>query len=487
MIVSELVNGIEGLSVTGNPGIEIKGLAFDSRKVLPGFLFAAVPGTHIDGHEFIEPAIAKGAVAILCKDLPENENQNISWIQTSNTSRALGLIASKFYGEPSKKMKVVGITGTNGKTTTATLLYRLFKELGYKAGLLSTVCNYIHNEQLPATHTTPDPLQIQELMAKMTQAGCEYCFMEVSSHAIDQDRIAGIDFIGGVFTNLTHDHLDYHKTFIAYRDAKKKFFDELTPGAFTLTNVDDKNGMVMLQNTKAQKFTYSARSLADFKVKVLESHFDGTLIRINGSEVWTHFVGNFNAYNLLAVYGTTVKLGVDPEEALRILSLLYPVDGRFEVFRSPMGVFAVVDYAHTPDAIKNVLSGINEVRTGNETIFTVVGAGGDRDRTKRPEMALEAVMASDRVILTSDNPRSEEPEAIIEEMRQGVPADKLSRVLSITNRKEAIRTACMMARPGDIILIAGKGHENYQEIKGVKHHFDDREVVREIFNITGRN
>jgi UDP-N-acetylmuramoyl-L-alanyl-D-glutamate--2,6-diaminopimelate ligase len=487
MILSELTRGIEGLSITGNLQKEIKGIAFDSRKVSPDFLFAAIPGTNIDGHKFIEAAIKNGAAAVLCERLPENVAGEIVWIQTDNSSKALGQLSSRYYDEPSRKMKVVGITGTNGKTTTATLLYRLFKQLGYKSGLLSTVCNYIHEEKLPSTHTTPDPVQIQELMSKMKEAGCEYCFMEVSSHSVDQDRIAGIEFAGGVFTNLTHDHLDYHKTFMAYRDAKKKFFDQLNSSAFSLTNIDDKNGMVMLQNTKAQKFTYSAKSMADFKVKVIESHFDGMLIRINGSEVWTHFVGNFNAYNLLAVYGTAVELGADPDEVLRGISLLYPVDGRFEVFRSPLGIFAVVDYAHTPDAIKNVLSGINEVRSGNESIITVVGAGGDRDRTKRPEMALEAVTASDRVILTSDNPRSEEPEAIIEEMRQGVPKDKISNVLTITNRREAIRTACMMAKPGDIILIAGKGHENYQEIKGVKHHFDDREVVREIFNISREN
>jgi len=487
MILAELIKGIDGVSVTGNLNFEINGIAFDSRKVLPGFLFAAVPGTNIDGHRFIDAAIDSGAIAVVCEKIPQNQFQDITWIQTSNSSKVFGQIASKYYGEPSRNMKVVGVTGTNGKTTTATLLYRLFKQLGYKAGLLSTVCNYVNDKQYPSTHTTPDQLQIQELMSKMRDEGCEYCFMEVSSHSADQDRIAGIEFVGGVFTNLTHDHLDYHKTFIAYRDAKKKFFDQLGPSAFALTNIDDKNGMVMLQNTKAQQFTYSAKLMADFKVKVIESHFDGMLIRVNGSEVWTHFVGNFNAYNLLAVYGTAVKLGADPDEVLRIISLLHPVDGRFEVFRSPMGVFAVVDYAHTPDAIKNVLSGINEVRSGNESVITVVGAGGDRDRTKRPEMALEAVIASDRVILTSDNPRSEEPEAIIEEMRKGVPSDKISKVVTITNRKEAIRAACMMAKPGDIILIAGKGHENYQEIKGVKHHFDDREVVCEIFNITREN
>jgi UDP-N-acetylmuramoyl-L-alanyl-D-glutamate--2,6-diaminopimelate ligase len=487
MKLSELLNGIEGLTITGNLNLTIEGIAFDSRKAGKGFLFAALPGTIVDGHQFIQAATEKGATAILCEHLPENQNKNITWIQCSNSSKVLGQMASKYYGNPSENMKVVGITGTNGKTTTATLLYRLFRELGHKAGLISTVCNYIDNEQLPATHTTPDPLQIQELMSKMSAAGCEYCFMEVSSHAIDQDRISGIKFVGGVFTNLTHDHLDYHKTFIAYRDAKKKFFDQLNNAAFTLTNIDDKNGMFMLQNTSAQKFTYSGKALADFKVKVLESHFDGMLININGSEVWTHFVGNFNAYNLLAVYGTAVALGADKDEVLRIMSLLKPVDGRFETFRSPMGIFAVVDYAHTPDAIKNVLSSINEVRTGNETLFTVVGAGGDRDRTKRPEMAFEAATASDRVILTSDNPRSEEPEAIIAEMQKGIPANKHSNVVSITNRKEAIRTACIMAKPGDIILIAGKGHENYQEIKGIKYHFDDREIVREIFNLTSEN
>jgi len=485
--LSELLVGIEGLTIIGRTDRTIEGIAFDSRKAEHGFLFAALPGTTVDGHQFIKAAIEKGAIAILCEHLPENSGGDITWIQCSNSSRVLGLIASKYYGNPSEKMKVIGVTGTNGKTTTATLLYRLFRELGHKAGLMSTVCNYIDNEQLPATHTTPDPLQIQELMSKMNDAGCEYCFMEVSSHAIDQDRISGIKFDGGVFTNLTHDHLDYHKTFISYRDAKKKFFDQMSSSAFALTNIDDKNGMVMLQNCNAQKFTYSGKTLADFKVKVIENHFDGMLININGSEVWTHFVGNFNAYNLLAVYGTAVTLGAEKDEVLRVMSLLKPVDGRFEIFRSPMGIFAVVDYAHTPDAIKNVLSSINEVRTGNETLFTVVGAGGDRDRTKRPEMAFEAATASDRVILTSDNPRSEDPDSIIAEMKKGIPANKNSRVISITNRKEAIRTACIMAKPGDIILIAGKGHENYQEIKGIKHHFDDREIVQEIFNLMSEN
>lgn len=485
--LSELLYQVGDITVAGDTSLPVEGIAFDSRKVRPGFLFAALPGTTVDGHRFIPAALTAGARVVLCEQLPENHGENITWIKAANSSVTLGRIAANFYGNPSASMKVVGITGTNGKTTTATLLYRLFKEMGHKAGLLSTVCNYIGNKQVAATHTTPDPLQIQQLMADMVAEGCSYCFMEVSSHAIDQDRIEGIEFDGGVFTNLTHDHLDYHKTFAQYRDAKKKFFDQLGPQAFALTNSDDKNGLFLLQNTSARKLSYAAKTMADFKVRVIESHFDGMLINIDGTEVWTHFVGNFNAYNLTAVYGTALSLGATKEEVLRVISMLKPVDGRFETFISPTGIYAVVDYAHTPDAIKNVLSAINEVRTGNETLFTVVGAGGDRDRTKRPEMAFEAAMSSDKVILTSDNPRSEDPELIIAEMMKGVPANKTSNVLAITNRKEAIRTSCMMARPGDIILIAGKGHEDYQEIKGVKHHFDDREVIREIFNITNQN
>ena len=485
--LSDLVNGIGNITITGDKNCMVAGMALDSRAVKPGFLFAALPGTAVDGSRFIPAAIANGATVVLCERLPEDADQNIVWIRAENASETLGYMASNFYDNPSKALKVVGITGTNGKTTTATLLYRLFKELGYKAGLLSTVCNYVDNKQVHATHTTPDPLQIQMLMAEMVEAGCHYCFMEVSSHAIAQNRISGIEFDGGVFSNLTHDHLDYHKTFAGYRDAKKKFFDDLSPKAFAITNIDDKNGLFMLQNTDAKKLTYAAKMMADFKVKVIESHFDGMLINIDGYEVWTHFVGNFNAYNLLAVYSTAVSLGADREEVLRIISMLRPVDGRFETFKSGTGIYAVVDYAHTPDAIKNVLSAINGVRTGNETVFTIVGAGGDRDKTKRPEMAYEAATASDKVILTSDNPRSEDPEVIISEMQKGVPADKARNVLSITNRKEAIRTACMMAKPGDIILIAGKGHEDYQEVKGVKHHFDDREVICEIFNAINQN
>ena len=485
--LTEILHSIAGLKVDGNIDVQITGIASDSRKVEKGFLFVAVAGTHVDGHQFISSAVEKGAVAIVCNKLPVQADSSVTWIKADEPAEVLGLAASNFWGSPSLQMKVVGVTGTNGKTTTATLLYRLFTAMGHRSGLLSTVCNYIGNEQIPSTHTTPDPLQIQELMARMVAAGCEYCFMEVSSHAVDQQRIAGIDFDGGLFTNLTHDHLDYHKTFAAYRDAKKTFFDKLPAKAFALTNIDDKNGLVVLQNCNAEKKSYSARTLADFKVKVLESHFDGMLLNINGAEIWVHFVGNFNAYNLLAVYGAAVSLGAESSEVLRILSSLRPVDGRFETFRSPQGIFAVVDYAHTPDAVKNVLNSIIDVKAGSELVITVVGAGGDRDKTKRPEMALEAVSASDRVILTSDNPRSEEPEQIIADMLAGVPAKDRHKVLTITNRKEAIRTACMLAHPGDIILIAGKGHEDYQEIKGVKYHFDDREVVREIFNTTSNN
>ncbi|GET30139.1 UDP-N-acetylmuramoyl-L-alanyl-D-glutamate--2,6-diaminopimelate ligase [Prolixibacter sp. SD074] len=485
--LNEILSGLSGLEVKGSTDIPVTGIAFDSRKVQPGFLFVAVPGTQVDGHQFINNAINDGAVAIVCERMPENPNPGVAWVQCRNSALILGEVASRFYGEPSAQMKVVGVTGTNGKTTIATLLYQLFRMLGYKTGLLSTICNYVDDKKRPSTHTTPDPVQIHELMAEMVEAGCNYCFMEVSSHAIHQQRIAGIQFDGGIFTNLTHDHLDYHKTFIEYRNAKKLFFDGLGRESFALTNVDDKNGRVMLQNTAAQKLTYSMRSLADFRVKVLESHFDGMLLNVNGTEVWSHFIGNFNAMNLLAVYGTAISLGAEKVEVLRQMSLLKPVDGRFEIIRSPLGVFAIVDYAHTPDALKNVLSSINEIRTRNETLFTVVGAGGDRDKTKRPEMAHEAASASDRVVLTADNPRSEDPEEIIADMMKGLEAHQRNKVLAISNRGEAIRAAAMMARPGDIILVAGKGHETYQEIKGVKHHFDDREVIREIFGVTGQN
>jgi len=479
--LNKLLVGVELLETWGDASVNIRGIQFDSRKVNEGDLFVAIKGTHADGHLYISKAIELGAVAVVCETLPENTPSSITFIQIRNTQQDFGKIASAFYDHPSSKLKVVGVTGTNGKTTIASLLYKTFTILGFKVGLISTIKYYVGDEEFHATHTTPDALQIQELMARMVDAGCEYCFMEVSSHAIDQDRIVGIDFVGGIFTNLTHDHLDYHLTFAEYLKAKKKFFDQLPATSFALTNADDRNGMVMLQNAKATKLTYSLRSLANFHCKVIEKHFDGMLLSIDGVEVWTHFTGVFNASNLLAVLGASVSLGVNRDEMMRILSELRPVSGRFEIIRSPEGKYAVVDYAHTPDAIQNVLSGITEIRTGNEQVITVVGAGGDRDKTKRPQMAREAVNQSDRVILTSDNPRSEEPEQILADMEAGIEAHQKHKVLSIVNRREAIKTACMLAKSGDIILVAGKGHEDYQEIKGVKYHFDDKEVINEIF------
>lgn len=479
--LKDILSGIELLETRGELSVAIKGIQFDSRKVNAGDLFVAVKGTHTDGHQFIGKAIERGAVAVVCEEIPENVPDHSVVVRIADSQKMFGKMASSFYGNPTQNLKVVGVTGTNGKTTIATLLYRTFTLLGYKVGLISTIKYYVGETEFPATHTTPDALQIQALMARMVEAGCSYCFMEVSSHAIDQDRISGIAFDGAIFTNLTHDHLDYHITFAEYLKAKKKFFDQLSESAFALTNADDKNGMVMLQNTKALKQTYSLRSLANFHCQIIEKHFDGMLLSVNGREVWVHFTGVFNASNLMAVMGAAMLLGVNQEEMARILSELRPVSGRFEILRSPEGKYAVVDYAHTPDAIQNVLSGINDIRTGREQVITVVGAGGDRDKTKRPEMAREAVRQSDRVILTSDNPRSEEPEQILADMLAGIEAGERSKVLSIVNRKEAIRTACMLARPGDIILVAGKGHEDYQEIKGVKHHFDDKEVISEIF------
>ena len=478
--VKDILNGLNYELLAGDLSVRINQLHFDSRKVKPGDIFIAVGGTHVDGHQFIQKALENGASAIIAEKADVDAGA-ATLVRMDNTSAALGFLAANYYGNPSKNLKVVGVTGTNGKTTIATLLYRLFLSLGYKAGLISTIKYYVDREEFPATHTTPDALQIQSLMAKMVEAGCEFCFMEASSHAIDQDRIAGIAFEGGIFTNITHDHLDYHKTFAEYLKAKKKLFDQLPARAFALTNADEKNGMVMLQNTPALKKSYALKALADFKCKVLEKHLDGMLLEISGKEVWTHFSGIFNAYNLMAVYGAAILLGEQEEDILPVMSTLRPVAGRFEILRSPDGKYAIVDYAHTPDALKNVLNGINEIRTGNEQVITVVGAGGDRDRTKRPEMAREAVLQSNKVILTSDNPRTEVPEKIIEEMEAGVEANQKSKVLSIVNRKEAIKTACLLAQPGDIILVAGKGHEDYQEINGVKYHFDDKEVIHEIF------
>lgn len=479
--LKDILEGIGLLETRGDLSLPVRQIQFDSRKVECGDLFVAVKGSHVDGHQFIGKAVEMGAVAVVCEDMPENFPSTVVLVKIENTQLNFGRIAATFYGNPSANLKVVGVTGTNGKTTIASLLYKSFTLLGYKVGLISTIKYYVGTEEFHATHTTPDALQIQELMAKMVDAGCEYCFMEVSSHAIDQDRISGIEFDGGIFTNLTHDHLDYHLTFAEYLKAKKKFFDHLPETAFALTNTDDKNGLVMLQNTVALKQTYSLRALANFHCKVLEKHFDGMLLSIDGHEVWTHFTGIFNASNLMAVYGACILLGVENDIMLRILSELHPVSGRFEIIRSPEGKYAVVDYAHTPDAIQNVLSGIAEIRSGNEQVITVVGAGGDRDKTKRPLMAKEAVRQSDRVILTSDNPRSEEPEQILADMEAGIEAHLKNKVLSIVNRREAIKTACMLAKSGDIILVAGKGHEDYQEIKGVKYHFDDKEVINEIF------
>ena len=461
--------------------LNLTGIQADSRKVRQGDLFVAVQGVQSDGHDYIGKAIENGAQTIVCQVLPAKQHPNVDYIQVSDSAEALGEIASLWNGEPSKHLQLTGVTGTNGKTTIATLLYILFRRLGYKAGLISTICNYIDGKSIPTTHTTPDALELNDLLAQMLAAGCDYVFMEVSSHAVVQKRIAGLQFKGGIFTNLTRDHLDYHETFEAYRDAKKGFFDQLPADAFALTNKDDKNGLFMLQNTQAGKQTYSFQSLADFKGRILESHFDGTLMTINNTEILTQFVGKFNAYNLLAVYGAAVLLGQQSDEVLVILSTLRSVSGRFETFRSPAGYTAIVDYAHTPDALTNVLNAIHGVINGEGHIITVVGCGGNRDKGKRPIMAKEAARLSDRVILTSDNPRFEEPEDIINDMVAGLDAEERQRSVCITDRKEAIRTACMLAQSGDVILIAGKGHEDYQEVKGVKNHFDDREVVQEIF------
>ena len=482
MELRTLISALDAPQVVGADQLAIGQIVSDSRRVVPGSLFVAVRGVAVDGHQYIASAIEKGAVAIVCEEFPEELADKATFIVVKDSAYALGMLLSRSYGDPSQKLKLVGVTGTNGKTTIATVLYELFRRLGYKVGLLSTVCNYIDGEAIPTDHTTPDPITLHALIARMVEAGCTYAFMEVSSHSIDQRRISGLDFDGGIFTNLTRDHLDYHKTVENYLKAKKKFFDELPAKAFALTNVDDKSGMVMLQNTKAQKLTYSLRTLADFKGRILESHFEGTDLLINDKEVTVRFVGRFNAYNLLAVYGAAVSLGADPDEVLVALSAMHPVSGRFETIHSPEGFTAIVDYAHTPDALTNVLNSIHEVLEGKGCIITVVGAGGNRDKGKRPLMAKEAARLSDQVILTSDNPRFEEPDAIIQDMVAGLTKADLERTLCITDRAQAIKTATMLAKRGDVILVAGKGHEDYQEVKGVKHHFDDREQLRKLFH-----
>ena len=484
MKLSEVLQKVQPVETRGNLEMEITGVATDSRRVKPGNLFVAVKGTQTDGHAYVPMAVERGAGAVLvCEPLSQALPEGVACVRVEDTEDAVGKVATQFYGDPTAHLKLVGVTGTNGKTTIATLLYRLFSALGYKCGLCSTVCNYIVGEEVPADHTTPDPITLNQLLARMVEAGCDYAFMECSSHAIHQKRIGGLHFAGGIFTNLTRDHLDYHKTFENYRDAKKAFFDALEKGAFAITNADDRNGMVMVQNTKATVKTYSTRTAADFKGRILEESIEGMLLDIDGQEVSVHFVGRFNVSNLLAVYGAAVQLGVEPVEALRVISTLHPVNGRFETIHSPKGVNAIIDYAHTPDALANVLGAIREVLRDKGHIITVCGAGGNRDKGKRPLMAREAADRSDRIIITSDNPRFEEPQAIIDDMLAGLDAAQAAKTVSIVDRREAIRAAAMMAQPGDVILVAGKGHEPYQEVKGVKHHFDDHEEVRAAFGL----
>lgn len=479
--VEELLSEIVVTERKGAVVNEVSGVESDSRQVKADYLFVAVRGVSVDGHTFIPQAIAQGARVVVCEEFPSELADGVMYVKVADSSIAFGLLASAWYGNPSRELTLVGVTGTNGKTTTATLLYEMFRSFGHKTGLLSTVCNYIDDVKVPATHTTPDPLHLHRLLREMVDAGCDYAFMEVSSHSAAQHRIAGLDFNGAIFTNLTRDHIDYHKTVEAYLKAKKSFFDGLPKGAFALTNIDDKAGMVMLQNTRAEKHTYSLRTMADFKARIIESRMDGMSLEINGKEVEVRFVGRFNAYNLLAVYGATCLLGQDPDEVLRKMSLLVPVAGRFQTLHSSRGYTVIVDYAHTPDALNNVLNTIHGVLEGKGHIITVVGAGGNRDKGKRPMMAREAVNLSDRVILTSDNPRFENPNDILNDMVAGLDAEQRRKALLQVDRREAIRMATQFAQPGDVILIAGKGHEDYQEIEGVKHHFDDKEEVEKLF------
>ena len=472
-------------ALLGDGGTVVGGLAFDSRAVRPGDCFFAVVGTQADGHDYIAAAVERGAAAVVCQRLPEPQAAGVAYVVVEDSAGAMADMAAAFYGYPSRELKLVGITGTNGKTTTVTLLYDLVRAMGYRAGLISTVVYRIDGREIASTHTTPDPIRLNAMMREMADAGCDYCFMECSSHAIVQERTRGLDFAGGIFSNITHDHLDYHKTFAEYIRAKKRFFDTLPAGAFALTNADDRNGAVMVQNTAARVSTYSLRAMADFRGKILEMHPDGMLLRLDGQELWVSLLGRFNAYNLLAVYGAACLLGLDRREVLRVMSTLQPVDGRFEVVRAANGTTAIVDYAHTPDALENVLQTIGELRTPTQQLIVVCGCGGDRDRTKRPEMAAIAVKHASTAIFTSDNPRHEAPEAILDDMTAGL--DVGTRYLRITDRAEAIRTAVMMSHPGDLLLVAGKGHETYQIVGDEKHHFDDREELRKAFETLSRN
>lgn len=483
MQLQDLLYGVAIKRLLGKPNQEVKALAFDSRAVKTGSLFFAVKGTVVDGHEYIAQTVKSGAAVVVCETIPDEISHEVTYVEVESSSAALGIVASNFYGNPSAQLKLVGVTGTNGKTTIATLLYQLFRGLGYGVGLVSTVQNHINETVVPATHTTPNPIALNQLLADMVDAGCEYCFMEVSSHAVVQQRIAGLTFAGGIFSNITHDHLDFHHTFDNYLKAKKEFFDGLPKNAFALTNADDKNGMVMLQNTKAHKKNYALKQMADFKAKIIENKFSGLHLSVDDMDVYFKMVGSFNAYNLLAAYATAILLEQDRLKVLTVLSNLHGAEGRFDYIVSKQGIIGIVDYAHTPDAVQNVLSTIANIRKGTEQVITVIGCGGDRDRTKRPVMAQTACDWSDKVILTSDNPRTEDPQAIIAEMEQGVSPTNQRKTLSITDRKEAIKTACHLAKPGDIILVAGKGHEKYQEINGVRHHFDDKEVLNEQFNL----
>ena len=484
MKLSDLLRDIQySRLVLPKEEVEVFGVNIDSRIVQKGDMFIAVRGTQTDGHKYIASAEEKGAVAIVCEVIPEKQNPEVAYIVVPDAQAVTGKLATTFYGNPTMSLRLVGVTGTNGKTTIATLLYELFRAMGHKCGLLSTVCNYIDGKAYPSTHTTPDAISLNKLLAAMVEAGCEYAFMEVSSHALAQERVGGLEFAGAIFTNLTRDHMDFHETMENYLKAKKSLFDNLPRNSFAITNLDDKNGPVMVQNCRGDVKNYSTRTICDYKARIVETHLDGMILEFNNREFSTMLTGRFNISNLLAIYGAAVELGKEPEEVLRIMSTLKPVSGRFETLRSPEGVSAIVDYAHTPDALKNVLGTINEVLHGRGNVITVVGAGGNRDKGKRPIMAAEAVKGSSRVILTSDNPRNEEPQEIINDMLSGLNDTQRKNVISIVDRKEAIRTACALAQKGDVVLVAGKGHEDYQEIKGVKHHFDDKEIIREIFNI----